>query len=158
MTMQLILQPNRWTCNPAAFAMCMGIPYHQVIETLGHDGSEVIDPSEKNDVHRTVGFDANEMVLAAYKLGFAAIELPVHVRSPISGKAWNERWHSRPWEHFPTDQRFVMVLRVPCERPQYHCVAWQRDQDFYLDPEKGKLDLPIADPISSVIAITRINR
>ena len=35
-------QPNEWSCLPTSFAICLGVPVHDIFDWVGHDGSEII--------------------------------------------------------------------------------------------------------------------
>lgn len=61
--MDLRLQPNKWSCLPAALAMVLDVPVKDVIQGLGHDGSEIIWPELPEPLKRR-GFHYQE--LAAY--------------------------------------------------------------------------------------------
>ena len=156
--MEIILQPNNWTCNPSAYAMCMGVSLDKVIETLGHDGSRIINVDAIRVTEVVECFDGHELVLAAYKLGFAALEFPVMLGSVIPNCDLNPHWPqmSRLWDEFPADQRFVVVIASYKYKGHFHCVAWQRDKSYYLDPHCGKIDLPFNGPVKCAIAIIRM--
>ena len=36
-------QPNRWSCMATAFAMALGIEVSKLIDSIGHDGSEIVE-------------------------------------------------------------------------------------------------------------------
>ena len=52
----MILQPNGWSCVPAAFAMATDIPVEAIIRAVGHDGSDIMSDG------RQKGFTEHEMV------------------------------------------------------------------------------------------------
>lgn len=61
--------PNKWSCLPAAFSTCTGIPFSTLLEKIGHDGSEVVFPDlEEPDCRR--GFVGQELTLALLDFGF----------------------------------------------------------------------------------------
>src|SRR5258707_2441679 len=67
-------QPNRWSCMATAFAMVLDISVQELIEHVGHDGSEVICPIE-NDRALMRGFSAQECISAALTKGFACTQI-----------------------------------------------------------------------------------
>lgn len=97
-------------------------------------------------------------MLAAYKLGYAALEFPMRLQSVLPDYQLNPHWPKtyELWDMFPADQRFVVVLASETYKEQYHCVAFQRDKPYYLDPQRGKVSLPFKSPIYCAIAIMRI--
>ena len=42
--MQLIRQPNKWSCSACAFAMALNLTLEEFINQIGHDGSEIWFP------------------------------------------------------------------------------------------------------------------
>ncbi len=50
--MQLIRQPNRWTCLPTAVAMAAGVTLEYVLDQIGHDGSEIVFPDLREPLCR----------------------------------------------------------------------------------------------------------
>ena len=59
--MQLIKQPNNWTCAASCVCMITGTTLEQFYEFCGHDGSEQVEPTQA----RWMGvrcFDIKEMV------------------------------------------------------------------------------------------------
>ena len=78
--MRLQRQPNRWSCLPTAFAMALDIPVQTFLGYLGHDGSEVVFPTESEPACRR-GFHVQKCIDVALRLGYAVtpIELfPQH--------------------------------------------------------------------------------
>jgi len=67
-------QPNRWSCFPTAFAMLMDIEVKELIEVIGHDGSEIIFP-DLPEPYRRRGFDYTETMIACLDFGFVASPL-----------------------------------------------------------------------------------
>ena len=63
----MILQPNGWSCVPAAFSMASGINVEDLIRATGHDGSALREDGTRQ------GFSEHEMVDVLYVKGYAAI-------------------------------------------------------------------------------------
>lgn len=70
--MNLIKQPNCWSCLPTSFAMAMDFSIELVIHNLGHDGSEIIWPSYPEPIRRK-SFHIQELIRLAYNLRYAVI-------------------------------------------------------------------------------------
>lgn len=79
--MELQIQPNRWSCSVAAWAMAMDLPIDYLLEEIGHDGSELISERVPEPQGRA-GFHTQELVEVALLYG----EHPV------------------PWQLFPTTE------------------------------------------------------
>lgn len=60
---QIVKQPNRWSCLPCAAAMATGQSFLDILELIGHDGSEMIDP-EAGDPAGRRAFDVQEVIYA----------------------------------------------------------------------------------------------
>lgn len=56
-----------------AFAMALGIPVAEMIQAIGHDGSEIICPSPEPGGRR--GFHSQECISVALAMGFACTEI-----------------------------------------------------------------------------------
>jgi len=76
------IQPNRWSCLPTAFAMAMGEPVKDIMDYLGHDGSEIIWPDLPEPKCRRA-FHPQEIVMFAFMRGWAAIHFELNPQSVI---------------------------------------------------------------------------
>ncbi len=72
--MRLQKQPNRWSCLPTSFAMVVGLPVEKIIDKIGHDGSEIIIPEEKEPDRRR-SFHIQELIDICYLLNYAVIPI-----------------------------------------------------------------------------------
>lgn len=62
--------PNAWSCLPTALAIAMDKPIEEIIEMIGHDGSEKTHPDlDYPYCHR--GFHHQEMIEVALRQGVA---------------------------------------------------------------------------------------
>lgn len=75
--MELIRQPNRWSCLGVSFAMALGIPYAKVTELVGHDGSEIIWPELPEPLRRR-GFHIQEMIRVAWMRDYLVTPILAH--------------------------------------------------------------------------------
>ena len=66
-----------WTCVAECFAKVFNVSFEELIELLGHDGSEIIWPQQKDPMCRR-GFHVQEMVRVGLKLGFAVVQVESH--------------------------------------------------------------------------------
>lgn len=60
-TLKMMIQPNDWSCLPACAAMLLDMTPAQVIEEIGHDGSEMWFPDEAQPFDRR-GFHLQEIL------------------------------------------------------------------------------------------------
>jgi hypothetical protein len=67
----MILQksPNPWSCLPTAFAMAVGINVEQLINSVGHDGGDIIWPNLPEPERRR-GFHTQE-IIRVLRTGFS---------------------------------------------------------------------------------------
>lgn len=79
--MKLITQPTAWTCQPAAYAMCMDLSLEQVLQTLKHDGGKIENFKATSVIWTVACFAPAELVLACYKLGYAVVDVPSAILS-----------------------------------------------------------------------------
>jgi len=125
--MELVKQPNRWSCVGAAFAMALGISMEEVIDLVGHDGSERIN--DKPEPHCYMGFHPEEFTLLA-KIKYGANIVWVQ---PNPGWADNrllkstEKRMSKAISLFPNG-----VLTGRFSSGTHHAIAW--DGKRFFDP------------------------
>lgn len=66
----LQLKPNPWSCAITSLAMVLQRPVEQLIEEIGHDGSEIIFPGLDEPMQRR-GFHSQELIHLAWQHGFS---------------------------------------------------------------------------------------
>ena len=71
--MRLQTSPNLWSCLPTAFAMAIGCPVEHLIESIGHDGSEITWPNLDEPMCRR-GFHIQEIIAVLTGLAVTPIE------------------------------------------------------------------------------------
>jgi hypothetical protein len=59
--MQKVLSSNRWSCIPCAFASVLDVSLRDILDFVGHDGSEIIWPNLPEPKRRR-GFHIQEMI------------------------------------------------------------------------------------------------
>ena len=95
--MNLIVQPNRWSCLPTAFAMAIGITVEEMVNAIGHDGSKIIWPDLPEPRCRR-GFHTQECIRVALLLGKSVTPVEYESRlapgdvTPLT--ITNHRWFS----------------------------------------------------------------
>src|SRR4051812_46325565 len=68
--------PNKWSCVPTAFAICLDIPVEKIIEEIGHDGSNIIFPHLTEPLCRR-GFHLQELFKVCHNHGYAVTQFDV---------------------------------------------------------------------------------
>jgi hypothetical protein len=100
----LQLKPNRWSCAITSLAMALRIPVAQLIEEIGHDGSEIVFDLREPLCRR--GFHSQELIFIALSHGFAVTPIEVcPMIKPSSGtnpmvEVWSDA--KLAWENFTT--------------------------------------------------------
>jgi hypothetical protein len=100
--MKLIRSPKRGWCLPTAFAMCLDIVPQDVVDKIGHDGQEVINP-DKDEPECFRGFHTQELIDACVMLGHWVTQIqccPGHDTGPI-------------WQVDKVQSRTEMYLMLP---------------------------------------------
>lgn len=67
--MLIVVSPNKWSCLPAAFATVIGVSFEDMLDILGHDGSEIVYPDLPEPFNRRA-FIGPEFVNALYPEGY----------------------------------------------------------------------------------------
>ena len=75
--MRIQTQPNHWSCEVTAFAMALHTPVAELIEGIGHDGSEIIWPDLPDPMCRR-GFHSQELVDECLKRGHSCTPIEWH--------------------------------------------------------------------------------
>ena len=83
--MNLITQPNLWSCSIAAAAMILDINIQTLIGIIGHDGSEIVFPKLQEPGNRR-GFHIQEIIDCAIELGYFVTPIEILPYSTPDGK------------------------------------------------------------------------
>lgn len=112
--MELQISPNAWSCLPTAFAMCLGISVKEVIEGIGHNGSEIIFDGYPEPMCRR-GFHTSELIdycLTEHSLFVSLIPLSVRLWTK-DNKAYFDLYDNevidQRLEHYLTSPRAVIL-------------------------------------------------
>jgi len=74
--MRLILQPNSWSCTIAAAAMVLDTSIKNLVEMIGHDGSEIMFP-ELPEPGKRRGFHIQEIVDCVFKFRYSVTPIEI---------------------------------------------------------------------------------
>lgn len=145
--MELLLQPNGWSCTPTAFAMVCNTEPREIIEYVGHDGSEVLFP-EVDPPKCYRGFHIQEMLDYCIENMFHPViiqALPVNMPRGadedsaiiVEFSKWDD-----PAErigHYLSCMRGVILGQTMDEKD--HAVAWCPTERLVFDPRGQKYDV-----------------
>jgi hypothetical protein len=82
----LQLKPNKWSCSITSLAMALNIPVANLIEQLGHDGSEIVFPDLDEPMCRR-GFHSQELIHLAWRHRFTVTPFElIPTIAPTSGE------------------------------------------------------------------------
>ena len=133
--MQLVKNPNNWSCLLASMAMVLNKTTDELIEEIGHNGSVVVFPELPEPAKRE-GFHIQEFIPIILKSGFSMMAIEALPYSTPDGK------HEWPVKFAHQWQRFWMLTdKVPgiftgLSTKWRHAVAW--DGNKFYDP-KGEI-------------------
>jgi hypothetical protein len=98
---QLQQRPEPWMCMPLAFAMALELPVGELLEELGHDGSELAFPNLPEPACRR-GFHIQELVHVALSRGFALtpVELFPVLESADGKQTQTILYRDNNWKRF----------------------------------------------------------
>lgn len=135
--MNLLRQPNNYSCMPTAFAMATNSTPEYYFKEIGHDGSPILfeDMPEPYN-HRC--FVYPECFMVALDLGFASTDLPVAYGISPSAKSSSKSVIINQLERVYTRMRHykgVLFGRYKGS-DERHCMAW--DGWEVLDPRGFK--------------------
>lgn len=137
--MELIRQPNAWSCNACAWAMVLGLSLAQVIHALGHDGSAVWHPALPEPKNRR-GFVDEELVWLAVQRGYACTDVMLDTYAAARYGPLGEGRRlctARDLAFFLPHRRGVLTVQspAPTSGAGLHAVAW--DGEWVYDPLFG---------------------
>lgn len=132
--MKLIRQPNAWSCTVAALAMVTDSTIEEIIDYIGHDGSETLNSLPEPSCRK--GFHQQELLDVALLMGHS---MTVIEAEPVQLNSLEHEYEINKWGMFPsTEARFQFYLNmspgliVGKARKCWHTVAW--DGDLVYDP------------------------
>lgn len=136
------VQPSQWSCSITAFAIVLGVPVQELIDEVGHDGSEIWWPMATPPSDRR-GFHLQELINICINRGYSVttVEPVSSIHSPeydelglTSAKRieWKESIKTRMTRILTGT---VGVLSGKGPSGTRHSVAW--DGNNILDPTYG---------------------
>ena len=72
--MQHLRSPNRWSCLPTSFAMAFNMTLRDLLDEVGHDGSEILHHGLAEPYKRR-SFHPQEMIDAGLRLDIAVVQI-----------------------------------------------------------------------------------
>ena len=139
-TLQILqIKPNKWSCSVTSFAMALRVPVQQLIDEIGHDGGSIIFPHLPDPMRRR-GFHSQELILAAWRHGFACTPLELFPRIQSNCGEYTQRVGAGNifcWERFTmaVKKNFGVVEGIgnQCSHAVnfHHGYIWDPDGDHY---------------------------
>lgn len=149
--LKLQQQPNKWSCLPTAFAMVLDVPVQEIIDTVGHDGSEVPFPNITIEPYRFKSFHIQEMIDVCMLRNIAVIGIEKQPVSELKGGLYTIPVSEKRFEYYLVNYNGVLVGHG--FSGQSHAVAWCGK---VYDPNGTVYDLPHFNPNMFFITV-RIN-
>lgn len=115
-------QPNGWSCLPTAFAIVANIDVDLLYKMIGHDGSSIIWPDQREPYCRRA-FHVQEVIYAFWEIGLSVTCFSA--RPTIE----NDYEIVYPFDKVLYANEGVLTGRV---NNQEHAVAW--DRSLVIDP------------------------
>ncbi len=121
--MILIRNPNAWSCLLASMSMVLGKSTQELIDRVGHDGSEIVFPHLPEPAKRR-GFHIQEFIPLILESGFAMTAIEVLPYSTPDGK------HEYPIDFPNYEKRFRNLMSTArgiltgLMSRWHHAVAW----------------------------------
>lgn len=126
--MKLQHQPNSWSCLPSAFAIVLDRKVQDVVEAVGHDGSNIVF-QDLPDPQRRRSFHIQEVLIACLKLGH--VFLPIYQQLTITPNGLQKfSWICQEYDEFVSTH--IGVFTGLTSGGRRHAVAWD-GQEVY-DP------------------------
>jgi hypothetical protein len=72
--MQLVPNPNSWSCLLASFASALDVNINVLIDEVGHDGSEIVFP-EAIGINKYRAYHPQEFIPSAMRRGYAVTHI-----------------------------------------------------------------------------------
>jgi hypothetical protein len=125
--MRVQRQPNMHTCMITSLAMCMNVDVEQLIEEVGHDGSELLWPQNIGPTAYR-GYHIDELSVLAMIHGYSCTGV---TRNLCLGHNEVDCINVDPFFDFDR----LIQGRTGLLLDDSHCVAWSGSQIY--DPSKG---------------------
>lgn len=150
--MELQKQPNDWSCLPTAFAMTLDMPVEQIIEELGHDGSEVIFPNLEDPYSRR-SFHPQELLDICILRDYGVIPVEREPSCEVQGHVYKLSLSKRRLDYYLVNYTNCILIGTS-QSGKPHAVAWNGERVF--DPN-GKIYGITNFCINMLLLIVKIN-
>ncbi len=159
--MNVVLQPNQYSCAIAATAAALNRTFDEVLKAVGHDGSAILFPGLSEPARRAAIYD-EDINVAALRLGFVTMKIAVNPCYPDKDKTKIPKYSQvSSWFLFLTEEwKLPVTLTVESERYPglLHCVAYNPlTPDVFMDPQEGFRPTDELTPISYIDLFYPIN-
>ncbi len=138
------LQPNSWSCLLTSFAMAYDMPVVDLVDLVGHDGSEIYWPTLMPPNNRR-GFHIQELIMAGNALGFTVT--PFEPRPVLISADQMFQGHPMPINQDRWLERFTAIMAISrgvvtgeTARGSRHAVAWNMGKVFDPSGQINNLD------------------
>lgn len=142
--------PSYFLCLPTAFAVVFDEPVRDLMVEIGHDGSEIVFPTEPEPQCRR-GFHAQEFIRPAWNRGYVLSEIQFTATIEVDDKVIeinSFREATEFMEHF----NGVVIGTKP--DGQCHALAW--DKERFYDSDGTVHDLHYEMTLLAFIAVIEI--
>lgn len=142
------LQPHRASCLVTSFAMVLGVSVAELIEQIGHDGTEVVLPQLK-EPYCFRGHHIQELVRACHQRGYSVTLIePI----PVSQHQGHQIHHPAPMEWIDSILQARHGVLVGQLNGRDHSLAW--DGHLTYNPANGLAQSIYAFSLRLFAAIT----
>lgn len=97
--MLMQLNPNSWSCLPAAFAMALGASVEELINEIGDDGSAITHAGLADPLCRR-GFHPQQLIKTCLDRGLAVTEIQLFPQSVPNSTSQPQQVGSTDWGWF----------------------------------------------------------
>jgi len=134
--MRHLMQPNRWSCSITSAAMVMGITIQELVDEIGHDGSNKVFPDLPEPMC-FAGFDISEIVDAAFDLGWSMTPINTIPTCTPDGEnirdVYPESKIMDRVNHY-LDHFDAIGMGQRYGGNNWHTIAWSKDEQRWHDP------------------------
>lgn len=136
-----MLQPTLWSCWPTCLAIIAKKTPLDIMEIIGHDGSEIMSDGMVDPQGRRA-FNDMEILYAAEKLGIHIMPFmpSIKMQACIGSDRVIERRFEKQFE-WVFNAYSGIVCGFRCRSPQMgHAVVWDHNREVFYDPVGSTLD------------------
>lgn len=103
------LQPNNWSCLLTSFAMAYDMPVVDLVDLVGHDGSEIMWPHLAPPNNRR-GFHIQELIMAGNSMGYTVT--PFEPRPVLTSADMLLQGEPKPLDLNRWLERFMAIMAI----------------------------------------------